>query len=326
MHRRRLQVGPTALGYWLLAGALSCTFPSYLVESGAGAAAGQSMGAAGTGGAGAASGAASGGAGAGTGNVAGGSLGAAGGAGSAGSAGQAGDDPGLVLDWSAGSLTQLDLALLGSAQVDTHGVALTQQDVKHRIGGLITKQQLDLNVDPELHVSVGFRITAGQPNGDGLAIVLHASPEGHARIGSGGGGLGYGGLSPCLAIEIDTAEIAAADLPAPHLGLMPGCNPDAHGPSTTALGGDPSDGADWTLDVAWSEAIGIMDVTLRNDATGRETSLSEPLDLTTLVGSKLFVGVMAATGEFHATHLVHSFHVSGGGAEAFTLTSSNAAF
>ncbi len=323
-NRRRLRVGPTALGPLLLAGALSCTFPSYLVESGVGAAAGQSMGAVGTGGTGAASGAASGGASmlAGTGNTAGGSLGEAGGAGSA---GQAGDDPGLVLDWSAGSLTQLDLALLGSAQVDAHGVALTQ-DVKHRLGGLMTKQQLDLNVDSKLHLSVGFRITAGHPNGDGLALVLHASPDGPTRIGSGGGGLGYGGLSPCLAIEIDTAEIAAADLPAPHLGLMPGCNPDAHGPSTTALGGDPSDGADWTLDVVWSKAIGIMDVTLRNGATGRETSLSEPLDLTTLVGSKLFVGVMAATGEFHATHLVHRFHVSGGGAEAFTLTSSNAAF
>jgi len=270
----------------------------------------------GTGGAGAASGS-------------GGSLAGAGGSdaggsqGEAGAAGEAGSDPGVVLGWSSDALSQVDFALLGGAELDAEGVALTRLDVKNRIGGLVRKQQLDLKVEPGLRVDLGFRITAGDMNGDGLAIVLHGDPGGHSRLGSGGGGLGYGGLSPCLAIEIDTAEIAAADLPAPHLGLMPGCDANDHGPSTTALGGDPSDGADWSLELAWSSATGLIDVTLRNEATGRETVLSEELDLMTAVGSELFVGVMAANGEFHATHFVRRWHVSGGGVEPFTLTTSN---
>jgi hypothetical protein len=297
----------------LVALSAACTFPPYVIGLGTAGAGGLAAGAGGSAGAGAASGA-------------GGSPGGAGSAGSGGSQGDAGaagegsDDPGIVLGWNSGALAQLDFALLGAAALDPDGVALTRKDVKNMIGGLVKKQQLDLSVDSSLRIALGFRITPGAMNGDGLALVLHASSDGPTRLGSGGGGLGYGGISPCLAIEIDTAEIAAADLPAPHLGLMPGCNPDDHGPSTTALGGNPSDGTDWSLEASWSSATGLLDVTLRNETTGRETKLSEPMDLLSLVGTRLFVGVMAANGEFHATHLVRRLHLAGGGIEPFTLT------
>jgi hypothetical protein len=302
----------------LLACASACSFPHYTAhEDAAGGGAGASGSAEPPGGT---AGSSLGGAGAsgmgGTAATAG--VGATAGAGA--SAGAGGNpEPGIVMGWSESSLEQLDFDLLGSAQLFAGGVAITNKDVKNMLGGLVQKRQLDLGAEPSLEVVLGFRIMPGSMNGDGLAIVLHASPDGPTRLGSGGGGLAYGGISPCVAIELDTAEIAAADLPAPHLGLMPACNPDEHGPATTALGGDPSDGADWTLAVGWSGDTQLLDVTLRREATGRETHLSEPLDLTTLVGQKLYVAVTAANGEFSATHFVRSLRLGGGGLELRTL-------
>ncbi len=317
MRQRLLRGVLLSPALWL--SSVACTFPAYVADrnaSGGQAAGGQ----AGTGASGGASAGVSGG-------LAGG-TGATGGAGSPSTGGSdaeagAGGSPetGIVLGWSQAALEQLGFELLGSAELFADGVQITNKDIKNKLGGLVQTQQLDLALEPELEVTLGFRITPGAMNGDGMALIFHASPDGYTRLGSGGGGLAYGGIAPCMAVELDTAEIAAADLPAPHLGLMPACNPDKHGPSTTALGGNPSDGGDWSLTARWSSDTGLLDVTLLNEATGRETNLSEPMDPRTLVGPKLYVAVTAANGEFSATHFIRSLRLGGGGLELRTLTS-----
>lgn len=300
----------------LLVTSVACTFPPYVAGGNASGGGQATSGQAGDG----ASGGALGGS--------GGAAGATGGAGSPGTGGSdaeagAGGSPeetGIVRGWSSAAVDELGFELLGSAELVADGVQITNKDIKNKLGGLVQTQQLDLALEPELQVTLGFRITPGAMNGDGMALIFHASPDGPTRLGAGGGGLAYGGIAPCMAVELDTAEIAAADLPAPHLGLMPACNPDKHGPSTTALGGNPSDGADWSLTAHWSAETGLLDVTLLNEATGRETNLSESMDPRALVGPKLYVAVTAANGEFSATHFVRSLRVGGGGLELRTLT------
>jgi len=294
-----------------------CTFPDYRVTRGedstggsSGTGAGGSLAAAATGGmsAGAAAGFA-------------GHSSTAGDAGTAGVNGAAGadgsDDTG---SWSAPELEQLGFSLLGSAKLQFDGVDLTRDRVGTQAGGIAQREPVELGVDPALHVTVGFRIQGGELSGDGMAIVLHASPDGYLKLGGSGGSIGYDGISPCIAIEVDIEKQVEVDLPTPHLAVMSGCHHEKHGVSSSDLGGDPTDGADWILSVDWNRVNHMLEVRLRRlDTSDEPTVLSAPIDLVQLLGARAFVLVSAATGDLSATHSVRTLHVKGGGLGARTL-------
>ncbi|MEO1587823.1 MAG: hypothetical protein AAFS00_11085, partial [Bacteroidota bacterium] len=64
---------------------------------------------------------------------------------------------------------------------------------------------LTLATLPAVSFSQDFEVFLGfdDNGGDGLAIVIHQS--GTNAIGEGGFGLGYGGISPSVALEVDTS-------------------------------------------------------------------------------------------------------------------------
>ncbi len=297
--------------FWIGLAALlggACSFPPYTVEL-ASATAG-------------ASGAVTGGVGGQAGGAGASALGDSGAAGafgaSAGAAGEMGET-GETAAWSALALERFGFSLLGSADLQPDGVRLTHDLVKHEVGGLAQQSALELAHEAGLHVSFGFRLQVTTSGGDGLAIILHASPQGHRALGSGGGALGYGGLSPCFAVELDTARIGDTELPAPHLAMVPQCMPEVHGPSTTALGGNPADGTDWLLSLDWDASSMLLDVNLHHVSTGHDTLMSERVDLIATLGPRAYVTVASANGEATATVAILSLSLGGGGLSARSL-------
>jgi hypothetical protein len=299
----------------ILGAAGACTFPSYLIEKERELPIGGSSGSAGSGKEGGAPVATN-----------GGESGMSGapavdaGAG----AGGRGED-GLTFEpqpWSTTSIDQLGFSLLGSATLDASGVALTQLDMKGQSGALLLRDRLQLEADTKLHVAVRFRILSGSPSGDGFALVFHNSPQGSAVLGNAGGGLGYAGLNPCAAIEVDTAGTADADNPAPHLALVPECLPQEHKSRITDLGGDVRDGTPWRLVLEWDAASDSLEVTLFSESTQQERLLSDHFDLATAVGTSPFFAVMAASGEFTATHLITDIELAGAGIGPRALSAS----
>ena len=253
----------------------------------------------------------------------GGGGGGGGGAGSTAEAGAAGmaeagaGGEGAAV-WSESELEQLGFELLGVATVDGDGVVLVRD--KNQKGGIVQTQALDLTASDALHLELGIRIESGDIPADGLALVIHASPDGPSALGLSGGGLGYGGLTPCLAVELDLFQ-TAADPSVPHVTLMSDCNPDNHGPSSSPVDGNVADGKDWLLSADWSSSTKLLEVHLRSVETGHDAELLHTVDLSSVVGPQAFLAVTAATGELYATHRLTSLRLKGAGLSPRALVS-----
>ncbi len=224
----------------------------------------------------------------------------------AGTVGQAGTNA-----WSGPELARLGFALLGTAEVQPDGVFLTHDVASGEVGGLVYREQVGLEGTP-LHVALGFRMQASGKPGDGLAVVLHASPMGYKALGGGGGGMGYKGLAPCFAVELDLAQQTPTDTPIPHIGFVPGCDNEVHA-ALEPVRGNPSDGADWLLTVDWDPKTTLLAASLQErDTAGNRTTLSRPTDLVGLLGPSVFVAITAGTGELRSAQSVRSLEISGG--------------
>ncbi len=232
--------------------------------------------------------------------------------GGAGAGGQAG-----TRGWSGPELAQLGFALLGTAELQPDGVILTHEG-RGEVGGLVYREPVGLEGAP-LHVALGFRIQASGQPGDGLAVVFHASPQGYSALGGGGGGMGYKGLAPCLAVEIDLAQQTPTDTPIPHIGFIPGCDNEVHA-ALELVRGNPSDGADWLLTVDWDPKTTLLAASLNErDTAGNVTTLSRPMDLASLLGPSAFVAITAGTGELRAVQSVRTLELSGAGIAPLSL-------
>ncbi len=220
--------------------------------------------------------------------------------------------------WSESALASFNFVLLGSAKIESNSIVLTDVLSKNQAGGLGQLQEVDFTRGPNLHVSVRFRIEAGEGSGDGMAIVFQSNKDGAYALGRYGGGLGYAGLVPCVAIELDTQS--DADLPAPHLAVIPDCESAAHGPSTTLLGGDPRRGGNWRWSVDWDASTTQLRVQLVDEDTGGGGLLEASVDLIAQLGSKAYVTVVAANGEATATHRITALELGGAGLTSRSLS------
>jgi Legume lectin domain len=69
-----------------------------------------------------------------------------------------------------------------------------------RAGSAFTKRKV-VKSTKSFQTRFTFNPHDGSDSGDGIAFVLH--PKGKGALGVNGGGLGYGGIEPSLAVEID---------------------------------------------------------------------------------------------------------------------------
>ncbi|MFT6850501.1 MAG: hypothetical protein ACJATA_001315 [Sphingobacteriales bacterium] len=113
-------------------------------------------------------------------------------------------------------ISQAQFVLNGNALDEGEGCFTITEASKNQAGSIWYLNRADLNQD----FSVQFQLYLGCDNdgADGMAFVMQPLGTG---VGSSGGGIGYYGISPSLAIEFDTWRNAGSNDPSfDHLAVM----------------------------------------------------------------------------------------------------------
>mgnify|MGYP002336329945 CR=1 FL=1 len=176
------------------------------------------------------------------------------------------------------------------------------------VGTVFTRRTV---IDPAKSFKTQFRLRMQDgsfPPGDGMAFSIHR--EGRGALGFGGGGMGYGGFDPSIAIEFDIFDNGGEPNPIEnHVGLMLNGNTGDH-----VASGDPgfalasSTTHVWIRYAARSKRFKVW----VNDAPNRPPSalISRRQNLKQLLGGKARAGFTAAGGGASITADVLSWKLS----------------
>jgi hypothetical protein len=140
----------------------------------------------------------------------------------------------------------------GSATIQGNVVTLTLAR-SNQSGSVWQNDKLDLDADFSIDADV-YLGTIDASGADGIAFVLQPLS---VNAGSSGGGLGYAGISPSIAIEYDTWQNAADPTPQDHTALMLNGNTGNHNqiPSAPLVAlGNIEDGKWHKVKISWVAA------------------------------------------------------------------------
>lgn len=196
--------------------------------------------------------------------------------------------------------------LAGNARETADGVELTPANTKAALGGLVQAESISLLGPSEFHLSFEFFIFSDQASaGDGLALVLHADPRGAATLGTAGGGMGYEGLAPCVAIEADTFQQVSQDLMAPHFAILPSCRALEHAENVSPLAANPVNGGLWLFEADYVASTTTLTARLGpSDLHVPAVMLSKQIDLAAQIGPLGYVAITASGGEATSQHVL----------------------
>jgi hypothetical protein len=190
-----------------------------------------------------------------------------------------------------------------SAVLSGSSLVLTPS-VGFRMGTAFIASPFAVQAGTTFSASFQFAITDPVLGGaDGLAFVVHNDTAGAAAVGGAGGGLGYLGLAPSVAVEFDNYQNLGVDPNGAHIGI------NLDGSSVSAVTAPAGVSLD-TLPqgFAWIDYDGTMlDVyfSTTNTQPGGPL-LSLPFDIATL-GAQAYFGLTAATGGAAAEHRIDAF-------------------
>lgn len=165
--------------------------------------------------------------------------------------------------------------------------------------------KIDLRQDFRVEASIFLGNSDG--GADGIAFVLQPLST---AVGASGGGLGYLGVSPSVAVEFDTYQNGSySDPSCDHVGIVSDGNPAHTGPTSLAapvniLPGicNAENGAYHEISIRWQSALNTLEVyvncALRVSYTGDLVSTSFGGD------SLVYFGFTAATGALSNEHIV----------------------
>jgi len=143
---------------------------------------------------------------------------------------------------------------------------------------------------------------SGHPGADGFTFTLQTVAN---TAGGSGGGLGYQGLSPSIAVEFDTFANTGAPIFDPssnHLGID--VNGSVVSVQTVDVAPDFDDGNLWTAWIDYNNASKTLEVRV-NETGIRPTlpTLSDNIDIFGVLGQNTaFVGFTAGTGGAFENH------------------------
>lgn len=196
----------------------------------------------------------------------------------------------------------------------SNGVLLLTPNSASQGGSAFLKAPLPISATTSFQTRFVFRMNGTGDGADGMTFVLqNQSP---IALGGVGSSLGYQGITPSLAIEIDSFA-GTGDPNANHLGLLTNGNVTTHLASHNAAF-DMENGSAHTLWVDFDAPTQTLRVFLAqgNVATRPATAVMTRvnLDLPALLGPSAWIGFTGATGGQTNTHevLAWTFAASAG--------------
>jgi hypothetical protein len=139
----------------------------------------------------------------------------------------------------------------------------------------------------------------GGGGADGCAFVLHEASPGPWALGAGGGGLGYGGISPSVAVEFNIYSPNGVGMAVRSNGQT---GPPYNGTSPVNLAGGSPIGVSLVYDGA------KLSITLTDTATGARFNTNAVLDIAGILGTNTaYVGITGADGGVSSRQTVSSF-------------------
>ncbi|WP_250032989.1 L-type lectin-domain containing protein [Paractinoplanes maris] len=150
-----------------------------------------------------------------------------------------------------------------------------------------------------------------RPGADGIAFVVQT--EGPRALGGWGGGLGYRGIEPSLAVEFDTYQ-NSYDPSRNHLAVVLGGNPDYQ--ADTAEAPIPLFGKPFNARVVYDAGASLLRVYIKSLSAGstEQLVLEHEVNLAGHVGdTEAWIGFTASTGTGLSKQDIYSWTVHGSG-------------
>ncbi|GAA0454740.1 hypothetical protein Ade02nite_03250 [Paractinoplanes deccanensis] len=227
----------------------------------------------------------------------------------------ASDDPLIDYETFKGASATLDrngsadLIWSSGSKVDQRVLRLTAGGYK-QMGSAWSTQKIDVTQSFESTFKVYLH--HGRPGADGIAFVVQSkSPR---ALGGWGGGLGYRGIKPSVAVEFDTWQ-NTSDPSSNHLAVVLGGNPDFQ--AGTAEAGIPLYGKPFSARVEYDAEESMLRVYVKSLSAGSEEQLAleHEVNLADEVeDSEAWAGFTAGTGTALSKQDVYSWSLDGAGA------------
>jgi hypothetical protein len=216
--------------------------------------------------------------------------------------------PASALTWSYCDFSSTTgLQINGDAKQQGNLLVLTPASNNKR-GSAFTTAQVPFDATTSFHTYFRFRIGPNATGADGMAFVLHSGGAG--ALGANGGGLGYQGIIPSFAVELDTFDNGSGDPDANHVAVLFDGGVDIH--VATATPSFPLTSAEDKY--AWIDYDGPskqLDVYLALQPLRPATPLLHAtVDLDAHLGPDVRAGFTAATGGSNNTHTVIEWEMS----------------
>jgi hypothetical protein len=224
-------------------------------------------------------------------------------------------DPLIEYDTFKGASTTLDrngsadLIWSSGSKVDQRILRLTAGGFR-QVGSAWSTTKLDVGKSFESTFKVYLH--HGKPGADGIAFVVQSQSA--RALGGWGGGLGFRGIKPSVAVEFDTWQ-NTNDPSSNHLAVVLGGNPDHQAGSAEA--GIPLYGKPFAARVVYDADESNLKVYIRSLSAGAEEQLALEQEVNLgdeLEDSDAWVGFTAGTGTALSKQDIYSWSVDGSGA------------
>ena len=201
------------------------------------------------------------------------------------------------------------IGLTGYSQYNTNGTTLNEGSGCFRLTQALNSQsgsvwfQNKVSLASDLTIDANIFLGSNDGGADGIAFVLQPVCSG---LGSLGGGLGYQGITPSLAVEFDTWQ-NASDPVQDHIGLMKNGNTTHGGGGASTLQGfnllpNLENGIFHTLKIEWTALTQNLKVTLDGIT---QINYTDNIVANIFGGNRnVFWGFTAATGAANNLHRV----------------------
>ncbi|WP_250005847.1 L-type lectin-domain containing protein [Actinoplanes sp. M2I2] len=201
-----------------------------------------------------------------------------------------------------------DLIMSAGSKVDQRILRLTPGGYRQSGSAWSTTR---LDVTKSFESSFKVYLHHFRPGADGIAFVVQT--EGPRALGGWGGGVGYRGIEPSLAVEFDTYQ-NSYDPSRNHLAVVLGGNPNYQ--AETAESPIPLFGRPFNARVVYDAESTLLRVYVKSLSAGstEQLVLEHEIDLAEHVGdSAAWIGFTASTGTGLSKQDIYSWTVQGSG-------------